>query len=166
MILPFSGGFLWLHYKKSLVHSEMQEKISNGSENENQLIKLALDRDESEKLIQWESYREFEYKKVLYDVVKTKIHGDSIYFYCLLDVEETQLEKELEHLFSYGFESEEQRDESQNNLTCFYQNLFHSRERFSTNNLLFTDINVDCPPYKFYLNSCVLSPLVPPPEFV
>ena len=51
--------------------------------------------------LQWIEDNEFRYENLMYDLVKTKVVGDSVYLYCIMDEEETKLyayfEKYLQH---------------------------------------------------------------------
>ena len=51
--------------------------------------------------LQWIRDDEFQYENLMYDLVRTKIVGDSVYLYCIMDEDETKLNAYFEKYLKY-----------------------------------------------------------------
>ncbi|MFZ2055368.1 MAG: hypothetical protein WAU81_14365 [Candidatus Aminicenantales bacterium] len=80
-----------------MVKKEVKKYIVQGIENDN-LVVLRFSKEETETLLQWENSREFEYNGQMYDVVQTWTVGDTVYYRCWWDREETKLNRRLREL--------------------------------------------------------------------
>ncbi|MBK8054938.1 MAG: hypothetical protein IPK35_17120 [Saprospiraceae bacterium] len=69
--LPHMVTYLTHAYRKSVIKKEVKLKILNGL-NDNEISHLTFHKDDIKKLLRWEHDREFEYKKMMYDIVKTE----------------------------------------------------------------------------------------------
>jgi hypothetical protein len=94
---PMMGTFTWLNYKKSIVKKEVNKQIAEGI-NKDDLILLKFTKEEMHSKLRWENKREFEYNRRMYDIVEAKVEGEHIYYWCLPDHEETNLNRRLENL--------------------------------------------------------------------
>lgn len=94
---PVVGTFTWLHYQKTIVKKEVKRQIDAGID-EGNLVLLKLSKEEAQTKLRWEHSQEFEYNYQMYDVAKTMTLGDTIYYWCWLDDEETALNRKLEKL--------------------------------------------------------------------
>ncbi len=94
---PLVGTFTWLHYRKAIVKKEVKKQIDAGMDNDN-LVLLIFSKEEAQTKLRWEHSQEFEYNRQMYDVVKTMIRDDTIYYWCWRDDEETTLIRKLEEL--------------------------------------------------------------------
>jgi len=101
LVLADSVGsmMLWLQWKIDGVKAQVESHIIS-TVSEDKLVLLKFSKEESEMLVRWEHPREFEYKRQMYDVVRKKTVGDTIYFWCWWDREETQLKREMERIAS------------------------------------------------------------------
>lgn len=76
--------------------------IENGIEDE-ELISFRFDKNEMEKsvnYIEWIEDDEFRINGEMYDVVKKKVSGDTVYLYCLHDEKESVLLSTIEKLLN------------------------------------------------------------------
>ncbi len=90
-ILFISSGYhLYFKYLQYNIQQDIQHEIRKGiSEKKLTLIVVSSN---NEKVIKWtKKNKEFEYKGLMYDVVKTKIKNNYYYYYCINDVEEKNL---------------------------------------------------------------------------
>ena len=84
-----NGCFLYYKYLQYDIRREMQEKVR--LTNEKELIRIPVNA-ENKPHIKWiRKNREFLYRGEMYDVVRTEIHGDKKYIYCLNDYREREL---------------------------------------------------------------------------
>jgi hypothetical protein len=95
LIDPMTGAFTWLHYKKAVIKKEVKKHIIDGIEKD-ELVLLKFSKKETETELLWSHPREFEYNHKMYDIVKTKTEGDTVYYWCWYDHEETMLKREME----------------------------------------------------------------------
>jgi len=95
LIDPMVGTFTWMHYKKTLVKKDVQKKINKGID-QDKLVLLQFSKKETETELRWSHPREFEYNHKMYDIVETKTEGDTVYYWCWYDHEETMLKREME----------------------------------------------------------------------
>jgi hypothetical protein len=99
---PFSGAFTWLHWQRAGVKKDVREHIVAGI-GEDALVLLTFTKEESRTLLRWEHAREFEYDRQMYDIVETWTVGETVYFRCWWDREETRLNERLRELAIRAF---------------------------------------------------------------
>jgi hypothetical protein len=106
LILFVSHGLLQFTLYKIMqakYRSDMLEQIYRGiPDSYLTILKFAKSniRMDSDNL-QWTEDDEFRYENLMYDLIKTKVVGDTVYLYCIMDEDETRLnayfEKYLQH---------------------------------------------------------------------
>ena len=158
---PLFIAYSAIQYKKILTKNEIKHRITAGI-NKEELTLLKFSVYEKETKLKWEHAEEFEYNRQMYDVVDSEIKGDSIYYWCLPDDEETELNEKLNRLVAKACGNDEKNNETQKRLYDFYKTLFHSSIDlyFSTgkcgsHNLLRQNNN---------LSSVTFPPPTPPPR--
>jgi hypothetical protein len=100
---PYAGSFPWLHFKKAMLKKEVKRYIIQGIESD-QLVVLRFSKEETETLLRWEHSTEFEYKGQMYDVVQTWTVGNTVYYRCWRDREETKLNNRLREIAERALE--------------------------------------------------------------
>ncbi|MBX2943411.1 MAG: hypothetical protein KF860_13795 [Cyclobacteriaceae bacterium] len=128
-----------------------------------ELVLLKFTEKEKQEHLDWEHDLEFEFKGVMYDVVDTKVKGDTTYYWCWEDEAETIINNQLDDLVAMALGDDPQHKKNINKLHSFFQSLYFSpipkneyspwREMISTN--LFIGVGYQ---------SLASSPSVPPPE--
>lgn len=99
---PTAGSLTWLNLERAIVKKEVDRHIVAGIE-ASDLVLLKFSREEAETLLRWEHAREFEYDGQMYDVVETWAHGDTVYYRCWWDREETALNNRMRVLALRAF---------------------------------------------------------------
>lgn len=99
---PIGGAFTWLHCRREGVKKEVREHIIPGVE-EDDLVLLRFSTEESRTCLRWEHAREFEYDGQMYDIVETWTVGETVYYRCWWDREETRLNQRLRELAIRAF---------------------------------------------------------------
>jgi len=94
---PLVGTFTWLHHKKAILRKEVRRHIEAGID-KGRLITLKFSREEAQIKLRWHGSREFEHDDHMYDVVAMVTLGDTVYYLCWRDDEETALNREMEEL--------------------------------------------------------------------
>lgn len=133
--------------------------------NPEELVLLKFTKHDAETLLKWKHSREFEFKGEMYDVVSTEIKGDTTYYRCWWDHEETRLNKQLKKLVLVAFGQNTENKQQQKNLTDFVKHLFQSQISDWNSilpNVAFQSFYNFMPIY----GSPFFSPVSPPPEVV
>lgn len=123
LLAPAVTTFSWLQFKKAILSHEVKNMLIAGIER-NELTLLKFSKAGSERELTWEHAKEFEYKKQMYDVVDSKIVGDTIYFWCWQDNAETLLNNQFAGIIEQAFQQDPQQREKQEKLVSFYQSLY------------------------------------------
>lgn len=126
-----------------------------------ELVLLKFTKADSAEL-RWEHAREFEHHGEMYDIVERSLQGDTTYYYCWWDHEETKLNKKLQSILANIWQSNSNKKEQEDHLMALYKSLFISNEvvNYST----FPSPLVHHTPYKTGIQKWGVSPSVPPPK--
>jgi hypothetical protein len=153
--------YFGLQYQKSQVRHEIKWRMIKGIDKD-ELVLLKFTEEDSQKKLLWKHSKEFEYKGQMYDIIETKIIGDTIYYWCWWDHEETNLNKQLTELVANSLGKDPLNKEKQKQLDNFYKTLYHSK--FVPLKFLTAESGQEI----FYIVKNYLSvshkPHVPPPE--
>lgn len=96
-IVPFVGLFHFYYIQKFRIRNEIKHSILNGIDR-NKLVYFCFSKNYAQNQLEWEFGNEFEFENEMYDVVESKIKGDSVEYWCWWDKEETELNKLLHQL--------------------------------------------------------------------
>lgn len=97
LVDPVIVTFTWLHCQKTVIKKEVERQIIAGMDKD-ELVLLIFSKEEAQTRLRWEHSREFEYNDKMYDIVKTKTVGETVYYWCWYDHKETMLNRQLEKL--------------------------------------------------------------------
>lgn len=130
--VPFWGTYTILQSQKKEVKEDVAEQLREGID-ANELVLLKFSVSDSKKQLHWEHDREFEYKGQMYDLIETTVKGDSIWYKCLWDKEETRLNRQLEKLMTWVVGSAAEAGDSDEQFIflkpLYYQELTHWQAR-------------------------------------
>lgn len=160
--MPVVATYCFLHLQKKQIKKEIKWKIIEGIDKE-ELVLLKFDRTQTHSQLHWKHSKEFEYQGEMYDVVDSGIVGDTIYYWCWWDHEETELNKMLKEIMMLSPGKHPMNRDSQFRLLQFFNSLFFAEADLVINNLCI-ELKVN---YFFAfhpINSFSGSPPVPPPE--
>ncbi|MBL7978177.1 MAG: hypothetical protein JNN12_07530 [Bacteroidetes Order II. Incertae sedis bacterium] len=166
LIVFFPTTTLWilLYHQKSIIRQEVQTLRIHGIQ-EKELVLLKFTSLEQKRILRWEHEREFEYRGNMYDIIKTSVEGDTTYYWCWWDEEETEINNKLNSLALY-ISKEKQTDQQTVVQIYHYLKTLYFPE--STEWIFFN--KADYPQlfsWKVTLyQSFFISPAVPPPEAV
>ncbi len=130
-----------------------------------ELVLLKFSKEESETKLRWEHAEEFEYNGQMYDIVSHEIKGDSIFYRCWWDYDETDLNKKLKKMVAIAFDQDEDNREIQENFYTYLWSFFFTdplawqATPLQNIGLVFQD---SMHPNAF--NSIRLTPPTPPPK--
>jgi len=164
LLVPYVGTYSWLEYQKQIVRKEVKERIAARLD-KNELVFLKFTGKQSETELSWEHSREFEYKGEMYDVVEKEVRGDSVFFWCWRDCEETDLNRRIEALIGQETEHSSQGRENRRNLDNFSQSLYDLHP-FEWKTPPDSPTQTVFSKYFICYSSIPHPPVVPPPERV
>ena len=99
LIHPAVGAVTWVHFEKAAVKRDVSERLRRGvEEDELVVLEFSLEQAQAQALLHWESPREFEYRGRMYDLIETRILGQTVVYKCWKDDEETRLNNRLKEL--------------------------------------------------------------------
>lgn len=124
MVAPAAVGYLYLQYRKMLVRKEIKWRLIAGIDRK-ELVLLKFRSSEQHQL-KWKHAREFEYRGELYDIVETISQGDTTFYWCWWDNEETQLHKKLTELVSKALKGDPKRNKNQQDLLSFFKTPYYA----------------------------------------
>lgn len=161
VVVPVTTTYLFLQFQKKQVKREVKWKMIAGIEKE-ALVLLKFTASEVESQVKWEHSKEFEFKGEMFDVVEKRIKGDTIYYWCWSDREETKLNRQLDELVSCALGLCPERQEIQKQTIDFYKQLFHElhQDQFADNVVMKSD-EFNCIDD---LKQVYLTPSLPPPR--
>ena len=165
LFAPVLTVYFYLQFEKAAIRREIKWKMIAGMDEE-ELVLLKFTKEETQTKLRWEHSKEFEYNGQMYDIVSKKVKGDSIFYRCWWDHEETKLNKSLKKLVANAFDHDEENRRTQQTFhtylgSFFYSDIFDWQARRPSYNL-----EVICQNF-FYgekFHSLQLSPPTPPPK--
>jgi hypothetical protein len=125
LFLPILSTVGYLHLEKHRIKKAVKWKIIEGIDKD-ELVLLRFTEETAQGALRWEHDREFEYQNEMYDVVETDVRGDTLYYWCWWDHEETALNRQLSRLVSRIFGQPLQNQDPREQLTRFFEKLFCS----------------------------------------
>jgi len=136
LMLPFVGTF-WMHkIQKKQIKRTIKRKIIAGIDKD-ELVLLKFTEKEKETQLRWEHSKEFEYQGEMYDITASQTVGDTTYFWCWWDFEETKLNKQLGHLVAGFLDNNSENQDRQIKLFDFLNSIFYTEFHFEFNYFLF-----------------------------
>lgn len=89
-----------------------------------QLVLIKLSQADSKTQLDWKHSKEFEYQGQMYDVVRSEVKNDCIYYWCWWDHKETSLNKTLNALSTKAAEKDPLQQENRYLLKQFFKMLY------------------------------------------
>ncbi|SRX54713.1 hypothetical protein AEQU1_01725 [Aequorivita sp. CIP111184] len=164
LFAPVASIYAFLQFEKSAIRREIKGQMIAGMDHE-ELVLLKFTKDETETLLRWEHSKEFEYKGQMYDIVSSEIKGNSIFYRCWLDNEETDLNKKLKKLVATAFNQDEKNRETQENLYSYLWSFFCTAtfdwQAIPSQNI---DLVFQDGMHSNIINSIRITPPTPPPK--
>lgn len=126
-----------------------------------ELLKFA--QSEIQTKLRWEHSREFEFEHQMYDVVESKIVGDSIYYWCWWDHEETELNQLLKELAIQAFDQHPKNKQQQERLLNYLKSLY-CIHHLEADSIVYFPPNSPSVADTIEYSSLCISPPTPPPR--
>lgn len=93
-----------------------------------ELVLLKFTEEEKSTKLYWKHAKEFRYNDEMYDIVSSEKDGDTTYYWCWWDHEETVLSKRLAQLVNNVLGDNPQQSDHSLQLLKFFKSLFFSKE--------------------------------------
>tara|TARA_B100001057_G_scaffold497877_2_gene603247 strand:+ start:3360 stop:3782 length:423 start_codon:yes stop_codon:yes gene_type:complete len=126
------------------------------------LVLLSFTKEEASEELNWKHSKEFEYKGSMYDIVEQETKGDTTYYWCWWDNEETQLNQRLDKLLAMIMGHDKKDKQSNNRLSKFFKSLFWKENSITFSNEIALITHQS--PYLFNFREIFYSPPTPPPQ--
>lgn len=162
LVVPLVATFSYLYYQKVLIREEVLHQMFV-SGNTEELVLFKFTEEETQTKLRWEHSSEFEYEDNMYDIVGKEIKGDTTYYWCWWDHEETMLNRQIDDLTANVFGSSPQKKKRQEKLVEFYKNLYCNS--YSTSSFPVKEIKTNIHIHSYCYSTIYYSPPVPPPRF-
>ena len=92
LLASSSSLFLTFIIKHAIIRNEIKDRIKSGLPKTSlTLIKKYNEKGRKNLLLKWFRENEFSFNGKMYDVVTEEKHGDTIWYYCLMDEKESSL---------------------------------------------------------------------------
>lgn len=162
LFTPFLGMQGWIQLRKTAVRKEVKHKLI-AQVDKSELVLLKFTAQEAANQLEWEHSKEFEYRDEMYDVVSTETRGDTIYFWCWWDCEETNLNRQLVELTALALNRDPQHQNQKQRLVQFLQSLF-VEEVPAYSFLQLEKMNINSIVVEHVFHSWKVDPPSPPPQ--
>lgn len=165
-LLPQSLGTLILFkLQQHSIRQEIKQRITAGvPEEELVLLKIpkALERTD-DAVFQRMHDSEFRYCGQMYDIVRAEAHGDTTWYYCISDDQETELFACLDAMIEREMSQDPERRHEHHELQRLLHALFLARAAASPFSQLATEqVNLGCS--EFHISTWRPTPPSPPPQ--
>lgn len=161
---PVAGTYLWLQLKKQLIKKEIKWRMIDGIDR-SELVMLAFTVKESEALLNWKHSREFEFRGEMYDVAEVISKGDSVFYYCWWDHEETALNIKLKSIVAHAASKSTQSQDKVKQVIQFFKSLYFNEYRIE-DSITETNYAGNSFHYAFIVKTSGKSPPAPPPKAI
>jgi hypothetical protein len=122
LLAPLATAFTFLHYHKKQVKREVKRRLIAGIDKA-ELVLLKFTEKEAQTKVEWEHAKEFRYNHEMYDIIESQHKGDTIYYLCWWDNEETRLSKQLQDLLAFALGKDPVQQQNQERLANFFKSL-------------------------------------------
>ncbi len=158
------GTYIWFQGRIKVAGQVASLRIKKAIPIEDQLLWKFSTNDSKTKL-RWEHSREFEYMGEMYDIIRWEKRGDTLWYWCYWDREETKLKKRLNFLMVKMMGPAPQSRNEGRQLTEFFRSLYFPFEKVTTDVVVFSKEKKELSPYLFSMVKYEIIPPSPPPEF-
>ena len=164
MVAPITTAYFVLKNQQKKVRREVKWKLIEGIDR-SELVLFKFTEEDKETKLNWKHSKEFEYKGEMYDIAETEFHGDTTYYWCWWDYEETALNKQLDKLFAYALGNTPSHKQNQEKIIQIYKSLYFNEEELLSNSKIEFDLEASLV-YNYQRNfqNWVQSPDSPPPQ--
>ena len=123
LVAPITTAYFVLKNQQKQVKREVKWKLIEGIDR-NELVLLKFTEEDKKTELNWKHSKEFEHKGEMYDIAETEIHGDTTFYWCWWDYEETALNKQLDQLFAIALGNSPSHKKNQEKIVQLFKSLY------------------------------------------
>lgn len=164
LIVPIAVVYSYLKLEKNKIRKEIKHKIIDGIPKE-MLVCIKISSQQTHEL-KWQHSKEFEYKDEMYDIVSKEYIGDTTFYWCWWDNEETLLNKQLSKLLTKALKNDSKHSDPQKHIIDFFKSIYFVSSSQQYMFYFFEQNVIHYRDYKFNILARLTLPLSPPPEFI
>ena len=123
LVAPITTAYTVLKKQQKKVKREVKWKLIEGVDR-NELVLLKFTEEEKRTQLDWTHSKEFAYKGEMYDIAETEVYGDTTYYWCWWDYEETALNKQLDQLFAIALGNSPSHKKNQEKMVQLFKSLY------------------------------------------
>jgi hypothetical protein len=123
-----------MEYEKIQIRHEVRTEIK-ADLTRSELDLLVFHKENLHSAVKWKHDKEFELNGEMFDIIYEDHIGDSVYYYCWPDHEESAINKRMDRLITHLLHGSQQSKDRQKNIRHFFNHLF----------LTETQTNIICP---------------------
>lgn len=161
-VAPVATTFLILKIQKKQIRKEVKWKMIAGIDKK-ELVLLKFTENEKQSRLRWKHSKEFEFEGQMYDITDSKVAGDTTYYWCWWDYEETKLNKKLNDVVQLALGNNPDRQENHKRIQKFFKSLYFSELDNRKASIYNVAVHLYSERPDFY-KSMTSSPLIPPPK--
>lgn len=165
LMLPLCSTALVFAHKKHRIRSEIKRQLREGmAEEELVLLRIPLSLEENpDRSFTRMHAGEFRYQGFMYDIVRQELRGDTTWYWCVLDWDDTELHNQLDEKRAQRPAQDPAHRDAGERLNRFWQTLFFATPHAVANAI------AQAPPTPYFEYALLLCPgffnlLYPPPE--
>lgn len=152
-----------LKNQQKQVKREVKWKMIEGVDR-SELVLFKFTEEDKKLQLNWKHSKEFEYKGEMYDIAESEFHGDTTYYWCWWDYEETALNKQLDQLFSFALGNSPTHKQNQEKIIQIFKSLYFIEEDSVISVCCLESSNSLFDAYRLNYSSHFISPNSPPPK--
>ena len=114
-----------MEVEKSQIRHDVRTEIKSEL-TRSELDLLVFHKKDLPSAVKWKHDKEFELNGEMYDIIHEDCHGDSVYYYCWPDHEESAINKRMNQLIAHLLHGSKQSKDRQKNIQNFLNHLFLS----------------------------------------
>jgi hypothetical protein len=162
LLLPFTGTYLFYHFKEIQIKEKVNLLIKNNIE-EKDIITLRFSDEEIKTRLKWKHSREFIFEGQMYDIVDQGVEGNITWYRCYRDHKETRLYKEKEKLIARALGNDPFQKKQTERIKQLFKTVFQN-ESFSWNINLPNPSVIHYSLFTIHYSLFLSSPPTPPPK--
>lgn len=162
-VAPVPLHYQFLLMQRKQIRKAVKRKMLAGMPRD-MLVLLKFTEEEKTSRLRWKHSREFEFEGEMYDICDRETRGDTTFYWCYHDREETLLNRKLAALLDFALKRDARRHDKQQQFNNFYSSLFFTEYRENDNFNPYATRHTGeyvQPGYPLVMHL----PLLPPPKF-
>tara|TARA_Y100000310_G_scaffold343779_1_gene452982 strand:- start:2398 stop:2931 length:534 start_codon:yes stop_codon:yes gene_type:complete len=164
LISPMFGTLYVIKLERRSIKREVKHRMME--EISKDRLKLLISHPDNESEFDWEHSREFEFQEEMYDVVYSETKGDSTFYWCWEDHEESELNQELTRILLNTLNQKQSNNSRDLQLISYFKSFYTEQEQAFDCSISSRTVELSEKLYSINYTSIQLSLESPPPQLV